>query len=299
MGSAERPPRIVLVRNPTSGSADGAEDGALIEALGGSGRVTPIVADTEELGREVEAAAIQADLVVAAGGDGTLHATLHALGDATGEVRLGVIPMGTGNDFATALGMPSDPIEAARSLLDGRDREIDVAVAEGADGSTHRFLNASIGGFPVAVDDAVSGRLKRALGAAAYTVAAAKVATDLPRFTVTIDGYVVEDCIAAGVGNGPTVGGGIPMWPDADPGDGLLDGCAVPAGGVFEAVEAGLRVRRGTHGDAPDVVTLRAPEIRIDAEPQMEMNLDGELAGVRTPVVFRLDGTLTMRVPAR
>jgi diacylglycerol kinase family enzyme len=89
------------------------------------------------------------------------------------------------------------------------------------------------------------------------------------------------------------------MWPDADPGDGLLDGCAAPAGGVFEAVEAGLRVRRGTHGDAPDVVTLRAPEIRIDAEPQMEMNLDGELAGVRTPVVFRLDGTLTMRVPAR
>jgi diacylglycerol kinase family enzyme len=88
------------------------------------------------------------------------------------------------------------------------------------------------------------------------------------------------------------------MWPDADPGDGLLDGCAVPASGALDAIRLGVRVRRGTHEELADVVTVRAPEIRIDAEPEMEMNLDGELAGIRTPVVFRLDGTVTMRVPS-
>ena len=289
---------MVLVRNPTSGSAGDADDATLIEALGGHRRVTPIVADADELGQQVRAAAEGADLVVAAGGDGTLHATLQALGDTAGGVRLGVIPMGTGNDFATALGMPEDPLDAARALLTGRDRRIDVAVAVGAGGVTRRFLNASIGGFPVAVDDAVSGRLKRIAGPAAYTLAGAKVAADLPRATVTIADRVVEDCVAAGVGNGPTVGGGIPMWPHADPSDGLLDGCAVPAGGLADAIELGLRVRRGTHDELADVVTVRAPEIRIDAEPEMEMNLDGELMGMRTPVTFRIDGTVTMRVPA-
>jgi diacylglycerol kinase (ATP) len=289
--------RVLLIRNPASGSADDVDEGQLIQTLGGAGRVTATAPEAGELDRTVQEAAADADLVVVAGGDGTLHAVVNALSDRIHDVRLGVIPMGTGNDFAGTLGMPEDPLDAARAIASGRDRPIDVAVALGDDGTRRRFLNASIGGFPVAVDDAVSDRLKRTVGAAAYTVAGAKVATDMPRFTVTIGERVVEDCVAAGVGNGRTVGGGIPMWPDADPGDGLLDGCAVPASGPVDAMRLGVRVREGSHDELDDVVTVRAAEIRIGSEPEMGMNVDGELVGIRTPVTFRVDGTVTMRVP--
>lgn len=285
------------MRNPASGSAGDVDTGSLIDALGGPGRVVDATPEPDELDRIVRHEAENADLVVAAGGDGTVHAVVQALGDLLHDITLGVVPMGTGNDLAKTLGMPDDPIEAAYAVASGRDRPIDLAIAEGAGGTTRRFLNASIGGFPVAVDDAVNDWLKRTLGPAAYTIAGAKVAADLPRFTVTIDGRTVEDCVAAGVGNGRTVGGGIPMWPEADPSDGLLDGCAVAAEGVVDAVRLGMRVRQGTHGELPGVTTVRASEIRIEADPEMEMNVDGEIVGIRTPVTFRLDGTVTMRVP--
>jgi diacylglycerol kinase (ATP) len=290
--------RVLLILNRASGSAGDVDEASLIAALGGDSRVTAVSPGAGDLEREVSEAADGADLIVVAGGDGTLHAVVHALGDLLHHVRLGVIPMGTGNDFATTLGMPDDPLDAAEAISAGRERAIDVAVAEGDGGVPRRFLNASIGGFPVAVDDAVSDRLKRSVGAAAYTIAGAKVATGLPRFTVTIGDRVIEDCVAAGVGNGRTVGGGIPMWPGADPSDGLLDGCAVPASGVLDAMRLGARVRAGTHDELADVVMLRAPEIRIESEPEMEMNVDGELVGINTPVTFRLDGTVTMRVPS-
>lgn len=289
--------RVLLVTNPSSGSADDLDPDALIDALGGPARVTHVAPSTDDLEATLRSAAPEADLLVVAGGDGTLHVVVDALGDLLRDVTLGLVPMGTGNDLARTLGVPNEPLDAARAIAGGEDRTIDLGFAEGAGGVQRRFLNASIGGFPVAVDAAVSDGLKRTVGAPAYTVAAAKVAADLPRFTVTIDDQTVEDCVAAGVGNGRTVGGGIPMWPDADPGDGLLDGCAVPAAGAVDAVRLGLRVRRGTHEQIPDVVMVRAREISIDADPVMEMNVDGELIGIRTPVTFGLDGTVTIRVP--
>jgi diacylglycerol kinase (ATP) len=289
--------RVLLVTNPASGSSQDVDVRELIDALGGATSVEHLAPALDELQDVLRGAADDVDVVVVAGGDGTLHVAVDALGDDLFGTTLGLIPLGTGNDLARTLGIPEEPIEAARAIVSGIDRSIDVAAAEGAGGARRRFLNASIGGFPVAVDEAVSDRLKRTVGAAAYTLASVKVATDLPRFTVTLDDRVVEDCLAAGVGNGRTVGGGIPMWPTADPGDGLLDGCAVPAGSVADAVKLGLRVRSGTHDDLPEVVAVRAAEIRIDADPEMEMNVDGELIGVRTPVTFTIDGTTTIRVP--
>ena len=67
---------------------------------------------------------------------------------------------------------------------------------------------------------------------------------------------------------------------------------------MTDAVKLGLRVRAGTHDELPEVLALRAAEITIDAEPEMEMNVDGELIGVRTPVTFRIEGQTTIRVPA-
>jgi diacylglycerol kinase (ATP) len=110
------------------------------------------------------------------------------------------------------------------------EREVDVCEARGA-GIRQLFVNACIGGFPVEVDEHVNETIKKMLGPLAYVTAGAQAAAELPRPTVTIIGRRVEDCVAAGVGNGRTCGGGVRVWPEADPADGALDGCAMGATG--------------------------------------------------------------------
>jgi diacylglycerol kinase (ATP) len=219
---------------------------------------------------------------------------VNAIRDRLDRIELGVIPLGTGNDFARTLGLPDDPEDAARAIVDGRPRDVDLGHASGP-GARRLFVNACIGGFPVRVDEVVSGSTKRALGPLAYIAAGGKAAVDLTRSTVTMNGVRVEDCVAAGVGNGRTCGGGIAVWPDAEPDDGVLDGCAMGASGLAAAARLAIGAKRGTHTSLDGVEAMRAETIRIDADPPMEFNLDGELVDLTTPAEFRIAGTLRIR----
>jgi diacylglycerol kinase (ATP) len=96
------------------------------------------------------------------------------------------------------------------------------------------------------------------------------------------------------VGNGKTCGGGIRVWPDADPSDGLLDACALAVPNVAAAVKLLLKVRTGDHQDLDEVRTVRGPRVTIDADPPMELNVDGELVGLTTPATFEICGTLQL-----
>jgi diacylglycerol kinase (ATP) len=288
--------RTLVVFNKKSGSSGRTSRDALLKILGDLGEVQAIVPEKEDLAAQVDARAGEADLIVAAGGDGTVNRTVNAIADRLDRIELGVIPLGTGNDFARTLGLPEDPDEAARAIADGQTREVDLGLASGP-GVERLFVNACIGGFPVKVDEAVSGGAKRVLGPLAYIAAGGKAAVNLTRSAVTMDGVHVEDCVAAGVGNGRTCGGGIAVWPHAKPDDGLLDGCAMGVSGPAAAVQLAARVRRGAHLAMDGVEAVRAGEVRIDSDPPMEFNVDGELLNLTTPARFRIAGRLRVRSP--
>jgi diacylglycerol kinase (ATP) len=288
--------QILVVLNKKSGSAGEAPSDRLVKILSELGEVHAIQPAKEEFDPVVDGAAAEADLVVASGGDGTVNRTVNAIRDRLGRIELGVIPMGTGNDFARTLGIPlEEPEDAARAIVDGASRSVDLCLARGP-GVERLFVNACIGGFPVEVDEAVSGRTKRLLGPLAYIAAGAKAVTNLDRSTVRINGVHVEDCVAAGVGNGRTCGGGIAVWPDAKPDDGLLEGCAMPASNPARAAELAVKVRSGAHVGLDGVATVRAASVRIESDPQVEFNVDGELVNLTTPAEFRAVGTFSVRV---
>ncbi|HEX2295209.1 MAG TPA: YegS/Rv2252/BmrU family lipid kinase [Actinomycetota bacterium] len=242
---------------------------------------------------DLAAAARDADVVVVAGGDGSLNHAVNDLEDRLGDLTFGLVPLGTGNDFARTLGLPADPVEAVRVVVRGYVREVDVGRARG-EGVTRLFVNACMGGFPVQVDEAIDEKTKDRLGPLAFWLGGVKAAKDVTRSTVTIDGVALPDCVAGGVGNGRTCGGGIPVWPEADPSDGTLEGCALAAPNVAAAVKLLLKVRSGEHGGLDGVKTTRGPRIELDADPPIELNVDGELVGLKTPATFEVCGTFRL-----
>ena len=291
--------KTLLISNAQSGGSDEETVATIGSILGGFGDVEPI--SPTSLGSfydEVGQAGRRSDLIVVAGGDGTFNSMINALKDDLAGRSFGLVPMGTGNDLAGTLGLPEDPIEAARGLVGGRERALDVSRASGA-GADRLFVNACMGGFPVDVNEAIEGGdLKRRLGPLAFWVGGAKALTNLTRFTAKVNDIEVENCVAVGVGNGKTCGGGIEVWPDADPADGRLDACALPVTGPAEAVKLAAKVRDGKHLDIEGVATTRGSRIEISANEDIEFNVDGELVDLSAPTVFEIVGALTMRVPA-
>jgi diacylglycerol kinase (ATP) len=246
----------------------------------------------EELGRG-------ATLVVVGGGDGTLATAAGLL--AGSGATLGVLPLGTANDFARALGIPADLERACRVAARGAVRVVDVAFA-----GRRAFLNAASVGVSSEATRRVNPALKRRAGALAYPLAGA-AAAGLPAFRarLVVDGAVRHDgpALQVVVGNGRYHGGGRLVAPGARPDDGALDVyvLSAPSGDDAEAGTAppgrlrdlaalaryALLLLRGRHVEHPRVLHVRAREVALRTEPRLEIDADGEVAG-RTPGTFRL-----------
>jgi len=291
--------RIILVSNSASGSSDSEVLEHVTErltSLGPVDRVEP--GSVDGFGDDIRRA-LDGDegLIVSAGGDGTMNCTINGFaGDFEGRT-FALIPMGTGNDLARTLGIDPDPVAAAQQIVDGTERTLDVCRAGGKT-VDRLFVNACMGGFPVKVNQAIRDDVKKRLGPLAFWVGGAKAAADLTRWRIRIDGEEFSEVVAAGVGNGRTAGGGIMVWPDADPSDGELDLCVLPAEGVADALKLAATVKRGAHTSIDNVTIRRARRFEIEAEPAIEFNCDGELIDLVSPVTFEVAGRLRMRVPA-
>lgn len=291
---------VLLVTNPASGGSGKHDQDQILHALERFGDVEVVEPSSRDaFDAEVRSRAADREVVVTAGGDGTLNCTINALRERLDDLTFGLIPMGTGNDLARTLGFADlDPPEAAGLLADAPATSLDVGIATGQ-GAERLFVNACMGGFPIQVDEALTDEEKEKLGAAAFTWGGVKALTDLDRSFVTLNGIAVPDCVAVGVGNGRTCGGGIQVWPQADPTDGRLDGCALPAEGPTDLVKLGASLKLGRHRDLDGVTTVRSSTISIEADPAIQINVDGELVGLRTPASFELFTMTRMLVPER
>lgn len=272
--------RICIIVNQNAGSSD------LFEELSSDvGSGTEVASRTSrDKGHSIELARDASDegfdLVVAAGGDGTVNEVMNGIMQAGRKAALGIIPLGTGNDLARALDIPIDPVDAVALLPSGERRRIDVFTVE-TPGQTIYGINAAAGGFAGKVDEAVTSQLKANWGPLAYLIGAATVIPDLPEYATYIsynDG-VLESINAMNiiVANGRTVAGGKRVSPVSNLEDGLLDVVIVKKGSVVELGDAATRLIAGGFLKSAIVIHRRARSVRIESEPAMWFNVDGEL----------------------
>lgn len=288
---------LVLV-NPNSGArASGALEAAL-GALSDAARVEVV----EPLTSDEIAAAVDGvgdRTVVVAGGDGTVHKVANSLAEhgILGDAPVGLVPLGTGNDFARLLGIPLHPAEAARAIIAGAPRRLDVLRTDRGE----LVVNAAHIGLG-AEASAHAQDLKATLGAAAYPLGAAIAGASGPSWAceVTLDATTLAsgEVAIVGIGNGRSVGGGSPLIPSAVPDDGLLDAVVVAERGLADRARMGMALRGGTHVELDGVHTGRGRVLVYEGEPA-PVNLDGELVGERDRCSFEvLRGAWEVVAPA-
>ena len=217
----------------------------------------------------------QVDLLIAAGGDGTLNGVVHGLMDLSKAERpkLGIVPLGTANDFANGCGIPRDPKKALSLCMRGEAVPIDIGKANG-----HWFINAASSGFGAEVTATTSPELKRLLGPAAYTVMGAILAINLhhyPRRLVLPNREITGSGPVAIVGNGSQVGGGIQVAPRAYIDDGLLDVLVVRQVPPTALLAAARELQQLTP-DGEYISYWQTPWLEVHPGEATPVNLDGE-----------------------
>jgi len=283
-------PSARVILNPTAGNgrARRLSERILVglERRGVEADVAATTAPREAVRLGLEAARAGVDLVIAAGGDGTVHEVAGGLLGAYAEgidgPVLGVLPVGTGNDFAKLVG-PRDDLERSLDIVaHGQLRRFDAARAEWGEHS-HWFVNAAGTGIDVEVVRQMLRRRGRS------TPAVFKYLSALLRALVTYraiplriridDREMQRETMIIVAGNGRCVGGGFWICPDAEPDDGRFDICIVNRVSYLGALRALPLIMRGKHQNHPKIEMYRGSTVEIEAlgPDPLFFQLDGEL----------------------
>jgi YegS/Rv2252/BmrU family lipid kinase len=281
---------LLVITNADAGTADDEALGRALEIL------------RERCSVEVQATSQPGDLdgvlqragsrrIVVAGGDGSLHAVVSVLyrRREIDHAVIGLLPMGTGNDFARSLGIPLDPEEAATVVASGDVRRMDLIVDELGEvvvNNVHVGAGAAASRRGAGIKEKL-GRIgvgKVNLGRLGYPIGAVMSALDEPsvHVHVELDGKVVTDVdrpvLMVAIGNGANVGGGTSLTPDADPEDGQVDVMISHAVGSVAKLGYALHLRRGEHHRREDVQYLRGSQVTISGDA-FWISADGEVSG--------------------
>jgi diacylglycerol kinase (ATP) len=296
-------PRVVAIVNPVAGKARGAKlrAKAVIELKRLFPDITFVESSAPGHATLLARAAVDAELVIAVGGDGTLREVASGLVSVTGPLDsstprplLAVIPVGSCNDLPKTVGIPSDVVQACRVAKEGRARSIDVIRVEMSDGDTPQqtyFVNAAGFGFDAAVT-AEAHKSRHLRGLPLYLIAILRTLRRLecPLVRIRAGAFETEQrVLMIAAANGQYYGGGMKVAPEAQPDDGLIEVCVADSMGRLAALRKLPRFVAGTH------VTLKEVEFR---EPVL-IELDGDLLVPQPFKRFRLSvlpKAITLRV---
>lgn len=283
---------IVVVWNGGAGSAadlSGATIQAdLARATNGSVSIEEVTEERDPGVCARAAVATGADMVVAAGGDGTVSAVAAAIGER--NVVLGVLPLGTSNSFAAALGIPNDVAGAIDVIATAEPRAIDLAYVTTSEGRRQMILHCMIGFHADAIGNTTS-ESKRRWGVLAYAGSAMRELVNLQSFAVELDtGEHVVKCSANAVAaaNLAPIKTVLAHGPSHILGDdGLIDITIIAAASVLEALATGVHLyRQARSGEAAtrgNVGSFSTGQVTITTDPPQSVLLDGEPYGT-TPV---------------
>jgi diacylglycerol kinase (ATP) len=275
-----------LILNPTSGSDTGTNHlSTLNERLRERVGALDIVLTTgpDDAARAAaDAAQAGYGTLFVAGGDGTLNQVLNGVASVEGafaHITFGLIPLGTGNDFAATLGMPENVDDAIGFLRRGQTVDIDLGKL-----NDRHFINVSAGGFIAEVSEAANPTLKTIAGKLAYLIGGAQVLFDYEPVIAEIRAIATDGPIERtlslqmfAVCNARLVGGGRLIAPHAVIDDGWLDVCLVESMPTLEFVGLLNRISTGDHLEDERVTYFRARELDLRFDRPIKVNTDGEV----------------------
>ncbi|WP_100012495.1 diacylglycerol kinase [Lentibacillus sediminis] len=271
-----------IIYNPTSGrEAFKRELPTVLERFEIAGYETSTHATTCE-GDATDAArtAVERgyDLVVAAGGDGTISEVINGIAEQERRPRLGIIPVGTTNDFARALYIPRDIERAVDIILGEKSMLMDIGEVNG-----HYFMNIAGGGKLTELTYEVPSKLKTVIGHLAYYVKGVEMLPSLKptRARIEYDGKVFEDDIMLFLlSNTNSVAGFEKLAPDAKVNDGYFDLLILKKMNLAEFIRIASLAQRGAHLEDENIIYAQAKDIKVKTDEKMQLNIDGEYGGL-------------------
>lgn len=226
-----------------------------------------------------EAALREFDLIVAAGGDGTINEVVNGLAPLDKRPTLGVIPVGTTNDFARALGIPRENIlNAADTVINGVARPIDIGQVNG-----QYFINIAGGGRLTELTYDVPSKLKTMLGQLAYYLKGMEMLPSLRPTEVEIeyDGKLFQgEIMLFLVTLTNSVGGFEKLAPDSSLNDGMFDLIILKKANLAEFIRVASMALRGDHINDQHIIYTKANRVKVNVSEKMQLNLDGEYGGM-------------------
>jgi len=272
--------KTLVILNPAARSDKASRLRERIAALSGgvSMRLTLEAGDAREIAAEAVREGFE--VVIAAGGDGTLNEVVNGIGGSS--VRLGILPVGTMNVFATELGIPQGNLERAWSVIEqGKVVEVDLPKAN----DTH-FIQLAGVGLDAEVVRKTTADSKKALGPLSYLLTLVQVAAHKPsRVMLEAEGGRISEGSFALIGNGRLYGGPFPVFQRASLFDGLLDVLVFQNQSHWDVVRYFQAIAFGTHPQLPDVEYFQTSTLRVTSSGDVPVELDGEVAGM-LPCVF-------------
>lgn len=272
--------KTLVILNPAARSDKASRLRERIAALSGgaSMRLTSEAGDARDIASEAVREGFE--VVIAAGGDGTLNEVVNGIGGS--PVRLGILPVGTMNVFATELGIPQGNLERAWSIIEqGNVVEVDLPKAN----DTH-FIQLAGVGLDAEVVRKTTADSKKALGPLSYLLTLVQVAAHKPsRVLLEAEGGRIREGSFALIGNGRLYGGPFPVFKRASLFDGLLDVLVFQNQSHWDVVRYFQAIAFGTHPQLPDVEYFQTSTLRVTSSGDVPVELDGEVAGM-LPCLF-------------